>query len=233
LETLLSYTWSKEIDDMTVFVPLLNQDQFNRALGNASAPDVPHLFIGSFVYELPFGKGRDLMSNASYPIDLLLGGWQVSGITTIQHGVPLVVTDGTSNNGGLNSGFNNRANYNPSCGAHAAVVNQPNGLSSTPGLQWFDTTCFSDHTANYVYGNSVPGNVWGPGIVNFDLSLSKAVKFHESMELRFRAEAFDAMNTPHFNNPGTTCCTAQSAGFGVITGTSTPRQLQLGLHFAF
>ena len=57
LETLLSYTWSKEIDDMTVFVPLLNQDQYNRALGNASAPDVPHLFIGSFVYELPFGKG--------------------------------------------------------------------------------------------------------------------------------------------------------------------------------
>jgi hypothetical protein len=53
------------------------------------------------------------------------------------------------------------------------------------------------------------------------------------MELRFRAEAFDAMNTPHFSNPGATCCTAQSAGFGVITGTSTPRQLQLGLHFAF
>ncbi len=233
LETLLSYTWSKEIDDMTVFVPLLNQDQFNRALGNASAPDVPHLFIGSFVYELPFGKGRDLMSNASYPVDLLLGGWQVSGITTIQHGMPLVVTDGTSNNGGLNSGFSNRANYNPSCGSHAAIVNQPNGLSSTAGLQWFDTTCFSDHTANYVYGNSVPGNVWGPGIVNFDLSLSKAVRFHETMEMRFRLEAFDAMNTPHFNNPGTTCCTAQSAGFGVITGTSTPRQLQLGLHFAF
>ena len=81
LETLLSYTWSKEIDDMTVFVPLLNQDQVNRALGNASAPDVPHLFIGSFVYELPFGKGRGMMTNASYPVQLLLGGWQVSGIT--------------------------------------------------------------------------------------------------------------------------------------------------------
>ena len=116
---------------------------------------------------------------------LLLGGWQVSGITTIQHGVPLVVTDGTSNNGGLNSGFNNRANYNPSCGSHAGIVNKPNGLSSTQGLQWFDTTCFSDHTANYTYGTSVPGNVWGPGIVNFDLSLSKAVKFRENLELRF------------------------------------------------
>ena len=233
LETLLSYTWSKEIDDMQVFVPLLNQDQFNRALGNSSAPDVPHLFIGSFVYELPFGKGRWLMNTASRPVDLLLGGWQVSGITTIQHGVPLTVTDGTGNNGGLNSGFNNRANYSSSCGSSAPVVNRPNGLSSTAGLQWFDVTCFSDHTANYAYGNSVPGNIWGPGIVNFDLSLSKAVRFRESMEVRVRAEAFDALNTPHFNNPGLTCCTAQSAGFGVITGTSTPRQLQLGLHFAF
>ncbi|HXK01435.1 MAG TPA: TonB-dependent receptor [Verrucomicrobiae bacterium] len=233
LTALLSYTWSKEIDDMTVFVPLLNQDQLNRALGNASAPDVPHLFIGSFVYELPFGKGRTFANNISTPVDYFLGGWQVSGITTIQHGVPLAVTDGTGNNGGLNSGFNNRANYNPSCGSSAPVVNRPNGLSSTQGVQWFDVTCFANHTFNYVYGNSVPGNVWGPGIVNFDLSLSKAVKIRESMELRVRADAFNSMNTPHFNNPGTTCCTAQSAGFGVITGTAPPRQFQLGVHFAF
>ena len=233
LEALLSYTWSKEIDIMQVFVPLLNQDQYNRALGNSSAPDVPQLFIGSFIYQLPVGKGRSFMSNAAKPVDLVLGGWQVSGITTIQHGVPLAITDGTSNNGGLNSGFNNRANYSSSCGSHAGIVNRPNGLSSTQGLQWFDVTCFSDHTANYTYGTSVPGNVWGPGIVNFDLSLSKAVKFHENLELQVRADAFDAMNTPHFSNPGTTCCTAQSAGFGVVTGTSTPRQLQLGVHFAF
>jgi hypothetical protein len=165
---------------------------------------------------------------------MVLGGWQISGITTIQHGVPLVVTDGTSNNGGLNSGFTNRANYNASqCGSSAPIVNKPNGLSTTQGIQWFDTSCFSDHTQNYVYGNSVPGNVWGPGIVNFNLSLSKAVKIREKLQLQIRADAFDAMNTPHFSNPGTTCCTAQSSGFGVITGTSTPRQLQLGAHLAF
>ena len=233
LQALLSYTWSKEIDVMAVFVPLLNQDQFNRALGNSSAPDVPQLFIGSFVYELPVGKGRDFMTTVPYPVELLLGSWQVSGITTIQHGVPLAVTDGTSNNGGLNSGFNNRANYNSTCGASAPIVNKPNGLSSVAGVQWFDTTCFSDHTVNYVYGTSVPGNVWGPGIVNFDLSLSKAVKFRERVEMKVRVDAFNSLNTPHFNNPGLTCCTAQSTGFGVITGTSTPRQLQLGLHFAF
>lgn len=233
LEALLSYTWSKEIDDMNVFVPLLNLDTYNRALGTSSAPDIPQLFIGSFVYELPVGRGRSLMHDAAMPVDLLLGGWQISGITTIQSGAPLAVSDTTSNNGGLNSGFGNRANYNPSCGSHAGVVNQPNGLSSTLGLQWFDTSCFSNHTIPYVYGNSVPGNVWGPGIVNFDLSLSKSAKVHENMEVSVRVDAFDAFNTPHFNNPNTGCCTAQNAAFGVITGAAPPRQLQLGLHFAF
>jgi hypothetical protein len=234
LTALLSYTWSKEIDDMTVFDPLPNQDRFNRALGNASAPDVPQLFIGSFVYQLPVGKGRDWMTNASYPMELLLGGWQVSGITTFQHGVPLAVTDGTANNGGLNSGWTNRANYSSSCGSSAGIINQPNTLSTTLGIQWFNVNCFSDHTANYVLGTSVPGNVWGPGIVNFDLSMSKSVKIREKVTAQVKAEAFNTMNTPHFSNPGTTCCTAQSAGFGVITGTATPpRQLQLGLHFTF
>jgi hypothetical protein len=245
LETLLSFTWSKEIDDMTVFDPLPNNDSYNRGLGNSSAPDVPLLFIGSFVYELPFGKGRDLMSNASEPVELLLGGWQLSGITDIQHGVPLTVTNGAGNNGGLNSGFTNRADYSyATCGSSAPITNVPNSAntaSSTKGLEWFNPTssgCFSlgsgiSGTPNYVLGNAVPGNVWGPGIVNFDLSLSKAFRFKESMELKVQLDAFNAMNTPHFNNPGTTCCTAQSAGFGVITGTSTPRYLQLGAHFAF
>jgi len=234
LTGLLSYTWSKEMDDMTVFDPLPNQDQFNRALGNASAPDVPQLFIASFVYQLPVGKGRDWMTHASYPVELLLGGWQVAGITDIQSGVPLTVTDGTSNNGGLNGGWNNRANYSSSCGSSAPIVNKPNGLSTTLGQQWFDVTCFSDHTSNYTLGTSVPGNIWGPGIVNFDLSASKSVRVAEKFQVQFRADAFNAFNTPHFSNPGTTCCTAQSAGFGVITGTATPpRQLQLGLHLAF
>jgi len=64
--------------------------------------------------------------------------------------------------------------------------------------------------------------------------MSKAVRIKEKVTAQIRADAFNTMNTPHFSNPGTTCCTAQSAGFGVITGTATPpRQLQIGLHFAF
>lgn len=243
LEALVSYTWSKTIDDMSVFVPLVNQDQYNRALADSSAPDVPQNFIGSFVYDLPFGKGRDFMSNASYPVDLLFGGWQLSGITTIQHGVPLVVGDGLGNNGGLNGGFNNRANYSSSCGRHASILNEVNTQSSTLGQLWFNLSCFSNpgtvpvgptNVAVSPYGTSVPGNVWGPGLVNFDLSLTKSVPLGESRALQLQVNAFNAMNTPHLSNPNTSCCTSNNAGFGVITGTSNPnRQLQLGLHFQF
>jgi len=257
LETLLSYTWSKEIDDMTVLDPLVNEDQYNRALGDSSAPDVPQNFIASFVYELPFGKGRDWMTNASYPVELLLGGWQTSGIVVIQHGVPLAVSDGAGSNGGLNGGWTNRADYNYSaCGSSASILDIPNTQSSTKGIEWFNPNPAYNNASgttpgwfylglnssgkpspNYAIGSSVPGNVWGPGIVNFDLSLSKAFRFRESMELKVEIDAFNAFNTPHFSNPGTTCCTesgVSESGFGIITGTaSPPRILQLGAHFAF
>jgi len=235
LEALLSYTWSKEMDDMTVFVPLLTHDQYNKALGNASAPDVPHLFIGSFVYALPFGRGQSLMKSAPAPVDLILGGWQQGGIVTLQHGFPLVVINGQSNNGGLNSGFNNRENYNyAGCGSHARILNRPNTATNTVGQLWFDPSCFSD-PAPFTYGTSVPGNIWGPGVVNFDLSASKTVKIREKLQMRVQADAFNAFNTPHFNAPN---LTTNNSNFGVITGTGSTtgysaRRLQLGAHFVF
>ena len=232
LEALFSYTWSKEIDDLTVFVPY--DDSFNRGLGTGSAPDVPQSFVASLVYELPFGRGRHWMSSAPGGVDTILGGWQISDITKIQSGFPLVITNGGANNGGLNSGFTNRAIYNSAaCGGSAHIINQTNTASSTKGLLWFDTNCFSNGTTPTL-GNAVAGDAWGPGYVNFDLSLSKTVKFTEQMGLKLRLDAFNALNTPHFSNPNTTCCTTNNSAFGVITGTQTPpRQLQIGASFSF
>ena len=234
LEALVSYTWSKEVDDLTVFVPY--DDSFNKGLGStsSSAPDVPQNFVGSLVYELPFGRGRQWMPNAPYAVDTLLGGWQLSGIVKIQHGFPLVVTNGGANNGGLNSGFTNRANFNSAvCGSSAGIFNQSNTASSTKGRLWFDTSCFSNGTTPTL-GNAVAGNAWGPGYRNFDLSLSKTIRIREEMGLKLRLDAFNAFNTPHFSNPNTTCCTANNSAFGVITGTQTPpRQLQIGANFSF
>jgi hypothetical protein len=217
LEGRVSYTWSKEIDDMNVFYA--QHDNLNRAVGTSQAPNVPQNFIASIVYQLPFGHGRTWLANSSRPVDLVLGGWQLSTITILQSGQPL--SFGISNDN-LNSGFSNRANL--ACPSIRKV-----GKTS----EWFDTTCLTT-PAQYQLGNSGVGKVLGPSYRNSDLSLSKTVKIREQMGATFQIDAFNLTNTPHYANPNTTCCTAQNPSFGQITSTNgTPREIQLGGRFTF
>lgn len=220
-QALLGYTWSKEIDDMSVFVPY--NDKLNRGLGHSQAPDVPQNFVASYIYQLPFGTGRRWLSNAPGAVDRVFGGWQVSGITSIRSGTPLAF--GVSSNL-LNSNFSNRPDIT------CTGVGTPKTASTTGfGVQWFDQGCFAN-PAPYVLGNSGSGGqVRGPGVTNFDISLSKTEKLTERAAMEIRADFFNAFNTPHFSNPNTTY---GSGNFGIITGTSLPpRQIQLGLHIRF
>jgi hypothetical protein len=217
LQGRVSYTWSREEDNMNVFYPL--DDKYNWAPGTIQAPDVPQNFIANFVYQLPFGKGRQWLSNSSHATDLIVGGWQLSSITILQSGQPL--SFGISNDN-LNSGFSNRANLG--CPSIRKI-----GKTS----EWFDTSCLTT-PPQYVLGNSGVGKVRGPSYRNSDVSLSKAVNFREHMAATFQVDAFNLTNTPHYSNPNTTCCTAQNPSFGQITSTNgTPREIQLGGHFTF
>jgi hypothetical protein len=217
LQGRVSYTWSREIDDMNVFYPL--HDNLNRAVGTSQAPNVPQNFIATVVYQLPFGRGRQWLANSSRPVDLLLGGWQLSTFTVLQSGQPL--SFGISNDN-LNSGFSNRADL--ACPTIPKI-----GKTS----EWFDTSCLVT-PPQYQLGNSGVGKVLGPSYRNSDLSLSKTVKIREQMAATFQVDAFNFTNTPHYSNPNTTCCTAQNPTFGQITGTNgTPREFQLGGHFTF
>lgn len=214
LQGRVSYTWSKEIEDLNVFYP--QHDNLNRAVGRGQ---VPQKFIASLVYQLPFGHGRQWLSGSSRPVDLFLGGWQLSTITILQSGRPL--TFGISNDN-LNSGFSNRANL--ACPSIRKI-----GKTS----EWFDTTCLTTPPL-YQLGNSGVGKVLGPSYRDSDLSLSKSVKIRGSMAANFQVDAFNFTNTPHYANPDTTCCTAENPSFGQITSTNgTPRDIQLGGHFTF
>ena len=96
--------------------------------------------------------------------------------------------------------------------------------------QWLDTGCFAA-PAPYAFGNSGKGRARGPGVLNFDLSAFKRFRLHEKRTAEFRAEFFNAPNTPHFANPQVTL---GNADFGRITGTIlTPREIQLGLKVFF
>jgi hypothetical protein len=82
------------------------------------------------------------------------------------------------------------------------------------------------------YGNSGVGIVLGPGQFNWDISIVKLTKFTERQSLQFRAEFFNALNHPQFNNPGGAVSTPTT--FGVITATSVnPRLIQFALKYAF
>jgi hypothetical protein len=214
LEGNFSFTWSKEIDDMNMWWPL--NDIYNRAVGNSEAPDVPHSFVGSFTYQLPFGKGQRWLSAAKGPVQILFGGWQMSSITILQSGQPLRIKTSTDV---LGSGVTNSANVTCSSVKTFGSVSK-----------WFDTSCFATPNA-LTLGNAKQGIVRGPGFYNSDFSLSKSVEIREGMRISVQADAFNLANTPHYSNPGTTF---GQSNFGVVGGTNgAPREIQLGAHFTF
>jgi Carboxypeptidase regulatory-like domain/TonB dependent receptor len=214
LDARVSYTWSKEIDDMNMWWPL--NDRYNRAVGNSQAPDVPHNFVGSFTYQLPFGKGRRWMGSANTAAQILVGGWQISSITLLQAGQPLRIKTSTDV---LGSGVTNSAD-----------VTCPSVRTFKSLSKWFDTSCFATPKA-LTLGNAKQGIVRSPGFYNSDFSLSKSVELHEGMRINIQADAFNLANTPHYSNPDTTL---GHSNFGVVGGTNgAPREIQLGAHVTF
>ena len=215
----IAYTWSKELDNTNVFDPLPGQDRLNYGVGNEQAPNVPHNFVASLVYQLPFGRGRQWLTSSPRAVDALVGGWQISTITIFQSGQPMTIHL-TSDN--LNNGMSNRAN---------AVCPSVRTLGRTS--EWFDTSCFTT-PALYQIGTSGLGKAVSPGYVDSDISLSKTERIHDQMTLGVQIDAFNAFNHPYLGHPNTTCCSTSNALFGVITSANgPPRNIQLGAHFTF
>ena len=108
LSFLAAYTWSKLIDDVSTTVGFLGQassrqDAYNRAAERAiGSQDIAHRFVASFVYDLPFGRGKTFGRDASGPVNWILGGWQFNGIVQFQSGVPILITQGANNVGLFN-----------------------------------------------------------------------------------------------------------------------------------
>ncbi len=207
-----AYTFSKLIDvgQLGYRDPLVN-----RNLDRGLAPDnAPHRFTAAYNYELPLGKGKRWASHG--PLAYIVGGWEVSGITTFQSGFTL--TPSTSVNTCV-------------CGNNFAVPNVSRNPNIDPSQRsyprWFDVTAFSI-PAQYTVGNSGRGIINGPHVFNTDLNGAKRfpLPWREGISLEFRAEFYNAFNTPQFNDPNVTI---GSATAGQITGSKNERQGQLAL----
>ena len=185
------YTWSKSLDDKSAAAGVGgtnafagHMDEHNTRLDYGRSDfDVPHRFVTSAVYQLPFGRGKRYLNSMSKAADLALGGWQVTGITTFQKGFAFSVL--ANDNFGLLTTFTQRANLvqgcNPNSGFHKSVS------------EWFNTACFVQPLAGQ-FGNSGRNIIRGPGINNWDTGVGKDFKFTERVVFQFRVEAFNVFN---------------------------------------
>ncbi len=190
-----------------------------RAERGLSEFDARHRFVTSFVYELPWGRGRRWLSAVHPILDHVLGGWQVTGILTLQSGRPFTVitTRDISNTGGANRPF---------------VVGDPRVKKPTPD-RWFNTDAFSDvlPPGVFAYGNAGRNILIADGINNLDLGLFKNFRLGEERRLQFRAEFFNVANHANFGIPDRN---RASSAFGRVDATTTlNRQIQFGLKLIF
>ena len=219
LTALLSYTFSRSLDyggsaasgGGAVGNP---QTVTNLKAGyGPSGFDQMHRFVGSFTYELPFGRGRKFVQSGI--ASSIVGGWEFDGIVTLASGLPFTVT--------LNNGVN--------FGAPSWPNRIASGTLSNPGpAMWFNTAAFVAPPFN-TYGNSARGVLYGPGTSNWDLSIQRQFRIIERLNMRLRMDAFNAFNTPNFGEPNSAI---GSATAGVITSTVLDnRDLQASATFVF
>ena len=221
LEFLAAYTWSHSIDngssnaDSDGFTP---ENPFNLAAERGSSNfDVRQRFVLNTVYDFPFGKGKQYLSDNRWA-GAVLGGWQLTNIFSAQTGLPFTPVLSSDN---TNTGTTARPNRVAS-GALSSDVRNPQN--------WFNQAAFVT-PAQYVYGNSGRNILRGPGFRNLDVGLSRFFALTERFNLEFRAEAFNILNTPELGLPNATLGVATT---GVISTVVNPqRELQLALRLRF
>ena len=224
-----AYTWAKSTDSKSAAAGIgasgfngwqgfLNNHDPERDYGRSDF-DVDHRLVGSFVANLPFGRGEKLAGNISPVANAIVGGWQVNGIYTWQHGFPITI-QARDIGGVLDTFGSNRADK--------VGDPYPSGFKRSV-TAWFDTKAFAQPAFGQ-FGTSSRNILRGPGINNLDLSLFKNLDFPKGMKVQFRLESFNALNHTQFTSVQTNVA---NQGFGVVTGARPGRINQLGLKFTF
>ena len=218
---LSSYTFSKNLGDTCGSAASGNasgcgyQDPRNltpeKAIDNQ---DVPHRFVMSGLYDLPFGRGRHWGANANSLVNAILGGWTLGSIATASSGLPYSIT----------------VAGNPANTGNLQIVNRPDIIGDPRGgtrtlQQDFNVAAFQRNQP-FTLGNAGRNILRQRSLYNWDFSALKNWSLYERIRLQFRFEAFQFTNTPRFGTPG---IVLGNPGFGTITSSGTPRNLQGGL----
>ncbi len=221
------YTWAHSIDNNSTYIGIPELFDRNRS---ASDFDRRHNFRTAFIYEMPWGPGRKWAKSGL--ASALIGGWQVNGIFSAVTGTPFTVG---SSSASLNA---------PGSSQFAdQVVGDVTKLGNIGvNVPFFDPNAFRPVT-QVRFGNSGRNSLYGPGMVNMDFGIFRAFKVTEGKEIQFRAESFNIMNTPHFNNPSASASDMTMNADGTISKVNNfmninsaqadQRTFRFGLRFSF
>jgi hypothetical protein len=230
LSYLVSYTYSQLKDDASsVFDasiltgPVANYpvaDSFDRARErDYSTGDIPHVFVASAVWDIPWGVGRPHLGEGW--LGALVNDWTFATVVTRQSGIPIAVTQQTN--------FNAFAGFGTQ---RPNLVGDPELPSDerTPA-RWFNTAAFTVAPV-FTLGSASRNPVRGPGYSNVDLAVSRRIPLpmRSGTALEIRAEAFNLLNSTAFGSPGAALGTPS---FGVISSALDSRVIQLAAKFLF
>jgi hypothetical protein len=241
LELSTNFTWSKSIDDSSIYdgnvAWLANGNNSGNNIQDPNNPsgeralstfDMPYQFKFNYTYDLPFGRGRTFLRNMPRALDLAIGGWKTAGVWTVHDGFPLqfVVTNGGT----------------PiwTYGAQRPdVVGTPQLTGGSDG-NWINNYFANPQVFQipqpYTLGDvsRTVGSVRSPFFFSTNLSIMKEFALSpkdEALRLELRLEAENAFNHPVFGTPDTV---VGDPNFGVISYTSVgPRQCQLAMKLYF
>jgi hypothetical protein len=214
LHATIAYTFSKVIDDVDPPARanrVAVQDIYNiRNERGIAGYDVPQRFVSNFVWNIPAGRGGKYFGSTPVLKDII-GNWQVSGLAEFQVGLPISITQQSNNTGGFTE------------------VQRPNQIAfgaldhfDRTIKRWFDTSAFVPAAAQTL-GNAPRFPLHGPGINNWDASLTRMFRVRERILTQFRAEFYNALNHPNFNNPNTLI---NNVNYGVITSARDARVVE-------
>jgi hypothetical protein len=225
-----NYTFSKALDNVAVGTEYVTPSVGSQYVMPPSMPDFQSLDRGpadfdrrhvvsiSYVWQAP------VLSRSNWLVRGVAGGWKLSGITSGRSGTQLTATAGSDRS--LTAIGRDRADLvlgqDPYTSGGCAGI-------ATPCFNFLNPKAFANPALG-AFGNVGKGVLRGPGSYNFDVSMSKSFKVRESVDVQFRAEAFNALN--HMS-PGDPATSISGTGFGQIRSGSAPRIMQLVLKIVF
>ena len=240
-----SYTFSKSIDEAMEHLAAgttgsFTQNPFN-VLGERRGPsdfDVTHRFVASYLYELPFGRGREFLTSG--PLSHIVGGWRLSGLANLRSGRPFTIKAGSNNGviggprgGGLVSAFADCLKNGDLSDSATQTIDK--WFDNVPGSSYVAPTAPNPTKNNAVearLGNCGRNTLRGPDYINFDMGLARTFDyFGEGRRLELRWEMFNMFNTPQFGLPQNDITNGSAGRISTLAGD--PRVMQFALKFVF